>query len=309
MNINLKHQHIANCHCRKVGVATWQTMLLLICNRRSRAGVFAALMAGLFQTSAFSLDFTISQQLPDRCNLASFEQANSINQLFNNYSIELVNDRQNNRVARRLGHFFTLDTHLQAALAEAFTNGFIHQLTIEVVSQQELYQVQSEAQNLFEGSTRHATIRLADQYVIGDYETTCALSLAGIENEFSEVVLRARYYATYGIDLQPSVYQESATLAFSSLVSLLLQGESFTSAEDVRSILQEVLGRSQRSYATRTELPLSASEQEATFVAAWLNQRLQAFLPTPFPDGQVEFVVDRSAGRGNVIRPIVVSPP
>jgi hypothetical protein len=251
----------------------------------------------------------LSQQIPDRCNLASFEQAQPITSLFNSESLQLVNDRQDGSVDRRLGYYFTLDSHLQTALSEAFTNGFLHQLTIDVVSQQELYQAQSEAQNLFNGSTRRATVRLSDQYVIGDYDNPCALSLAGIENEFSEVILRARYYATYGIDLQPSVYQEAATLSLSSLVSLLLQGESFASAEEVRSILQEVLARSQRSYANRTPLPLSASEQEAAFVATWLNQRLQSFLPDPFPDGQVQFVVDRSAGRGYVIRPIVVFTP
>jgi hypothetical protein len=263
----------------------------------------------VLQQPSLSLPISISQALPDRCNLASFEQAQPITALFDHSSLQIIHDRFDSRVARRLGYFFTLDTHLQMALSDAFTSGSLRQLTIEVVSQQELYQAHSEAQNWFDGSTGHATVRLADQYVIGDYETPCTLSLAGIENEFSEVILRTNYYATYGIDLRPSVHQESATLAFSSLVSLLLQGESFTSAEDIRSILQEILARSQRSYANRTDLPLSGSQQEAEFVATWLNQRLEFLLPTPFADGQVQFVVDPSAGRGHVIRPIVVSVP
>lgn len=243
---------------------------------------------------------------PDRCNLESFANAAPIGDLFGESPIRIVNDTAESSVARRLGYFFTLDSHLRDALENAFATGMLYQLDIEVVSQQELYQAHAEAQNLFDESTQTATIRLSDAYVIGDYDNPCALSLAGIENEFSEVILQARFYATYGRELQPSAFQESATLALSSLASLIFQGERFSSAEDVRTFLQETLAFSRRSYDRIANLSLSSPDQDSAFIVAWLNERLTHLLAMPFADGTVEFTVDRSAGRGNLIRPVVI---
>ncbi|NJO39783.1 MAG: hypothetical protein HC865_03625 [Cyanobacteria bacterium RU_5_0] len=248
----------------------------------------------------------IAQFILDQCNLESFENATPIDVLFDGQPIQLINDTSDGIVARRLGYFFTLDPYLRNAFEEAFTAGIVSNLDIEIVSQQGLYRVQAEAQNIFDAATKNAIVRLSDWYVLGDYETLCTVSLTGIENEFSEVLLRAQYYATYGQALQPSVFQESATLALSSLISLRLQGEPFQSAEEVRVFLQDTLARSRRRYDRATDLPLSSPDQDSAFIAAWLNERLNHFFPTPFPDGQVEFTVDTSAGMGNIIRPVVV---
>ena len=248
----------------------------------------------------------IAQLTPEQCNLTALENAEPIAALFNGQPIQIVNDTTDRSVDRRLGYYFTLDQHLRRALEEAFSTGILSSLAIEIVSQQELYQVQAAAQNIFDGTTRQATVRLAAEYVIGDYGSPCALSLAAIENEFSEIILRARYYAMYGRALQPSVFQESATLALSSLASLVLQQELFQSAAEVRVFLQDTSASFQRRYAQNDNLPLSSPDQDAAFIAAWLNERLNNLLPTPFTDGQVQFTVDRSAGMGNVIKPIVV---
>lgn len=246
-----------------------------------------------------------AQLIPDRCNRDVFANATPIDTLFSQYPLQLVNYTDNQAVSHRLGYYFSLDPHLRQALEAAFESGLLTKLTIEVVTQQELYRDQAEAQNSFDSTTKQAVIRLADQYVIGDYETPCALSLAGIENEFSEVILRARYYATHNQPLRPSVYQESATLALSSLASLVFQGETFASAESVRIVLQDVLAISQRRYANNTALAISSPDRDSAYVADWLNERLSFLLPSPFIDGQVKFVVDVSANRGNIIRPTV----
>ncbi|HEY9663094.1 MAG TPA: hypothetical protein V6C65_32010, partial [Allocoleopsis sp.] len=238
--------------------------------------------------------------------LSEFEQATPLQTLFSGRPIQLTG-ATNDSVSRRLGYFFSLDTQLRQALDQAFTTGILQRLTIEIVSQDELYQAQAQAQNIFHSDTRQGIVRLAESYVIGAYDNPCAIFLAGIENEFSEIILRARYYAAYRTTLQPSVFQESSTFAMSSLVSLLLQGEQFNSAEEVRVFLQDLLTLAQQSYGNRNDLPRSSSEQESAFIATWLNQRLDRLLPV-FPDGIVQFVIDTSAGRGNVIRPIVVSP-
>lgn len=248
-----------------------------------------------------------TQLVPERCDLESFEQAVPIEQLFAGRPIQIIGDTSDGAVSRRLSYFFTLDPHLQKLIENAFVTHALSELDIHVVSQQELYQVQAEAQNIFDPSTQKATIQLASNYVIGDYDNPCALSSAGVENEFSEILLRAQFYATYGRELQHSVFQESATFAVSSLVNLLIQGESFESAEEVRIILQDVLTIAQRSYTQNTNLVTSSSEVDSAFIASWLNDRLSHLLPTTFADGRVEFVIDTSAGRGNVIRPIVVA--
>lgn len=248
----------------------------------------------------------ITQRTPEQCSLTALENAEPIATLFSGQSIRLINDTADRRVDQRLGYYLTLDRHLRQALEEAFAGGSLSSLTIEIVSQQELYQVQAAAQNIFDAATKQATIRLAAEYVIGDYGSPCAVSLAAIENELSEIILRARYYARYGRTLQPSVFQESATLALSSLASLVLQQELFQSAAEVRVFLQDTSASFQRRYAQNDGLPLSSPDQDAAFVAAWLNERLSNLLPTPFADGQVQFTVDPSAGRGNVIKPIVV---
>ena len=247
----------------------------------------------------------VAQGVPNQCDPDVLAAAEPIDAIFTREPIQIINDTPDGVVARRLGYFFQLDSHLRRLLEQAFATGLVSDLDVTVVSQQELYQVQAEAQNLFNGATGQATIWLADHYVIGDYETQCTLSLTGIENEFSEVLLRARYYTTYRQELRPSVFQESATLALSSLISLLLQGEMFNSAEEARIFLQDTLARSQRSYADRANLPLSSSDQESAFIAAWLNERLSHLLPS-FTDGTVEFIVDTSAGMGNVIKPVVI---
>lgn len=249
-----------------------------------------------------------SDLIPNQCDPDSIENADPINYFFPNQPIYLSNDTPDRTVARRLGYFFTLDTDLRQALEQAFAVGTIRRLDIEIVSQQTLYQARAEAQNRFDGANQQATIRLSAQYVIGDYASACAVSLAAIDNEFSEILLWAQYYSTYGRELQPSVFQESATLALSSLVSLLLQGETFQSAEEIRVFLQDTLARSQRSYAQNPNLSGSSPAQDSAFIAEWLNTRLEQLLPTPFADGTVRFVVDTSADRGNVIRPIVVAP-
>lgn len=248
----------------------------------------------------------ITQLTPEQCNLTALENAEPIATLFSGQSIRLINDTADRSVDQRLGYYLTLDRHLQQALEEAFASGSLSSLTIEIVSQQELYQVQAAAQNIFDATTKQATVRLAAEYVIGDYGSPCAVSLAAIENELSEIILRARYYARYGRALQPSVFQESATLALSSLASLVLQQELFQSAAEVRVFLQDTSARFQRRYAQNDGLPLSSPDQDAAFVSAWLNERLSNLLPSPFADGQVQFIVDPSAGRGNVIKPIVV---
>lgn len=247
----------------------------------------------------------LAQLVPNQCDPNLLEAAEPIDAIFAEQPIRIINDTPDGTVAKRLGYFFQLDSHLRHSLEQAFSTGIVSNIDVNVVSQQELYSVQAEAQNLFNGTTGQATIRLSAQYVIGDYETQCTLSLAGIENEFSEVLLRARYYATYGREIQPSVFQESATLALSSLVSLILQGETFNSAEEVRIFLQDTLARSQRSYSDQANLSLSSPEQDSVFIAAWLNERLNHLLP-PFADGTVEFVLDSSGGRGNVIKPDVI---
>lgn len=246
----------------------------------------------------------LAQTLPNQCDLSALETADPIDSLFSNSPIHIVNDTAEGAVARRLGYYFSLDSHLQQSLEAAFTAEWITALEVHVVSQQELYQVQAEAQNAYNGETRQAMIRLSDEYVIGDYGQPCSVSLAAIENEFSEVVLRARYYATYGRALQPSVYQEAATLAVSRLISLLLQGVQFTSAAEVQVVLQDNLALSRRSYASRTPLSNSSPELDSAVIAEWLNERLTHFLPA-FPDGKVEFRVDATGGRGNLIRPMV----
>ena len=249
----------------------------------------------------------LTQLIPDRCNVAAFEQAVPLEQLFVGRPIQVVNDTSDGAVSRRLSYFFTLDSHLREILENAFATGLLSELDIQVMNQQELYQVQAEAQNIFDPSTQKATIRLANDYVIGDYNNPCVLSSAGVENEFSEILLRAQFYATYGRELQHSVFQESATFAVSSLVDLLIQGESFQSAEEVRVLLQDILTIAQRSYVQNANLAASSPELDSVFIATWLNDRLNHLLPATFADGRVEFVIDTSAGRGNVIRPIVVA--
>lgn len=249
----------------------------------------------------------VAQLTQEQCDVTAWENAEPIDSLFSGNAIQLVNDATDGRVARRLGYYLTLDRHLRRSLEDAFATGILNNLTLEIVSQQELYQAQAQAQNIFDGTTGQATIRLSDRYVIGDDQNTCALSLASIENELSEIILRARYYATYGRALQPSVFQEAATLALSSLASLVLQQESFRSAAEVRAFLQDTLASFQRGYAENPNLPLSSPDQDAAFIAAWLNERLRNLLPSSFADGQVEFTVDSSSGRGNVIKPLVVT--
>lgn len=271
----------------------------------SGVGVALVTIAFPLHMPAWMASPATAQSLPDRCASPASEPAPSLNALFRDYPIQIV--PPNPSVAQRLGYFFQGDLHLHQTLKDAFDSQLLTGLTIEVVTQQSLYRDRAEAQNQFDEATQQATIRLADYYVIGDYAPPCTLSLAGIENEFSEVILRARYYATYGQPLRASVYQEAATLSFSSLASLVYQGESFTSAEAVRIVLQDVVAISQRRYATNPSLATSSSDRDSVYIADWLNERLAALLPFPFADGHVEFVVDSSADRGNVIKPVVVS--